>query len=128
LVSPWRGILAVWGRFVESGRAAPQFPLGHPLVALVIPGAISAAPPKQIADAIRRPIPGDFWSELKQGDCRGATRQFPLPRSDGPVEDRGGRRPTLISFKFWGRALVRVGIDCLAFFQRRGYRASGARE
>ena len=61
-----RAIQAVCARHgVPLPAAALQFPLGHPAVAAVIPGAVSAA---QVADNLRHmqhPIPGDFWAELK---------------------------------------------------------------
>ena len=50
---------------VPLPAAALQFPLGHPSVASVIPGAFK---PEQIAasvDAFQHPIPGDLWAELK---------------------------------------------------------------
>jgi D-threo-aldose 1-dehydrogenase len=61
-----RAIQAVCARHgVPLPAAALQFPLGHPAVAAVIPGAVSAA---QVADNLRHmqhSIPGDFWAELK---------------------------------------------------------------
>jgi D-threo-aldose 1-dehydrogenase len=45
--------------------AALQFPLAHPLVASIVPGAIA---PEQVAETIQRlrhPIPAALWSELK---------------------------------------------------------------
>ena len=50
---------------IPLAGAALQFPLGHPIVASVIPGSSSAAQAKQNADAFNHPIPSDFWSELK---------------------------------------------------------------
>jgi D-threo-aldose 1-dehydrogenase len=61
-----RGIQAVAARHaVPLAAAALQFPLGHPAVAAVVPGAVS---PGQVAAnlaAMRHDIPADFWSELK---------------------------------------------------------------
>jgi D-threo-aldose 1-dehydrogenase len=45
--------------------AALQFPLGHPNVASVIPGAIEPGQLLQNVDAMSHEIPEDFWLELK---------------------------------------------------------------
>ena len=47
------------------GAAALQFPLWHPLVAAVIPGAVSPEQVRSNGEWIQHPIPGDLWSELK---------------------------------------------------------------
>jgi D-threo-aldose 1-dehydrogenase len=61
---------------VTLQAAALQFPLFHPVVAAIIPGAYR---PENIADnlaAFRSPIPAAFWSDLiAEG----------LIRSDAPV-------------------------------------------
>jgi D-threo-aldose 1-dehydrogenase len=61
-----RRIQAVCERHeVPLPAAAMQFPLGHPAVAAVIPGALK---PDHIQANIRHfqhPIPGDMWAELK---------------------------------------------------------------
>jgi D-threo-aldose 1-dehydrogenase len=59
--------------------AALQFPLGHPIVAAVIPGAISRAQAAQNLAAFKHPIPPDLWAELKQEG---------LIRADAPVPTR----------------------------------------
>ncbi|WP_158815624.1 aldo/keto reductase [Methylocapsa sp. S129] len=59
--------------------AALQFPLGHPIVAAVIPGAISRAQIAQNLAAFNHPIPADLWSELKHEG---------LLRADAPVPTR----------------------------------------
>jgi D-threo-aldose 1-dehydrogenase len=59
--------------------AALQFPLGHPIVAAVIPGAISRAQVAQNLAAFNHPIPPDLWAELKQES---------LIRADAPVPNR----------------------------------------
>jgi D-threo-aldose 1-dehydrogenase len=59
--------------------AALQFPLGHPIVAAVIPGAISRAQVTQNLAAFNHPIPADIWAELKQEN---------LLRADAPVPTR----------------------------------------
>ena len=59
-------ILAVCQRHgVPLAAAALQFPLGHPAVASVIPGASSPAQQQRNVDAFRYPIPADLWAELK---------------------------------------------------------------
>ncbi len=45
--------------------AALQFPLGHPAVASVIPGAIHPDEVRANVDNFRRPIPTALWSDLK---------------------------------------------------------------
>ncbi len=61
-----RQIETVCSRYEISLRAAAlQFPLGHPSVASVIPGADS---PEQVIDNLKQmrvAIPEDFWKELK---------------------------------------------------------------
>jgi D-threo-aldose 1-dehydrogenase len=50
---------------VPLASAAMQFPLHHPLVASVIPGAIH---PSQVVENVRRmrhDIPDELWHELK---------------------------------------------------------------
>jgi D-threo-aldose 1-dehydrogenase len=50
---------------VPLPAAALQFPLGHPIVASIIPGAISRTQVEQNIAAFRHPIPADLWAELK---------------------------------------------------------------
>ena len=50
---------------VPLPAAALQFPLGHPIVASIIPGAISSAQVEQNLAAFRHPIPASLWAELK---------------------------------------------------------------
>ena len=45
--------------------AALQFPLGHPNVAAVIPGAVSASQVAANVDLVQHAIPKAFWQELK---------------------------------------------------------------
>lgn len=45
--------------------AALQFPLGHKIVAAVIPGAISTEQVRQNLAAFSHQIPADLWAELK---------------------------------------------------------------
>ena len=50
---------------VPLPAAALQFPLGHPSVAAVIPGALKAEHVTRNVAAFRHDIPADFWAELK---------------------------------------------------------------
>jgi D-threo-aldose 1-dehydrogenase len=61
---------------VPLAAAALQFPLGHPIVASVIPGAISQRQVEQNLAAFAHPIPRDLWAELKHEK---------LLRSDAPT-------------------------------------------
>jgi D-threo-aldose 1-dehydrogenase len=51
---------------VELGAAAMQFPLFHPAVAAVIPGALAVREVKENVARIGTKIPSDLWSELKR--------------------------------------------------------------
>jgi len=51
---------------VELGAAALQFPLFHPAVCSVIPGALAVREVTQNAARLSAPIPADLWSELKR--------------------------------------------------------------
>jgi len=51
---------------VELGAAALQFPLFHPALCSVIPGALSAAEVKQNIARLSSAIPVQLWSELKR--------------------------------------------------------------
>ncbi len=60
------GIKAICDRYgVPLTAAALQFPLAHPAVASVIPGPVSPAQVQSNVEAIRHPIPADFWRDLK---------------------------------------------------------------
>ena len=61
---------------VPLAAAALQFPLGHPIVASVIPGAIARREVEQNIAAFQHKIPADLWAELKQEK---------LIRADAPV-------------------------------------------
>lgn len=50
---------------VPMKAAALQFPLAHPAVASVIPGARSVAELEENFRLISHPIPGDFWADLR---------------------------------------------------------------
>jgi D-threo-aldose 1-dehydrogenase len=49
---------------VPMKAAALQFPLAHPAVAAVIPGARSVAELEENFRLVSHPIPGDFWAEM----------------------------------------------------------------
>src|SRR5277367_6929481 len=61
---------------VPLAAAALQFPLGHPSVASVIPGAISRAQVTMNLNAFNHRIPADLWAELKHEE---------LIRADAPA-------------------------------------------
>jgi D-threo-aldose 1-dehydrogenase len=50
---------------VSLGAAALQFPLGHPSVAAVIPGAFSPDQVRSNVTLFEEDIPPEFWAELK---------------------------------------------------------------
>lgn len=61
-----RRIQAVCERHgVPLQAAALQFPLGHPSVAAIIPGAVSPAQVGQNITMVQVAIPADLWAELK---------------------------------------------------------------
>jgi D-threo-aldose 1-dehydrogenase len=61
-----RRIEAVCDRHrVPLPAAALQFPLGHPAVAAIIPGAVAPAEVECNLAHLRTPIPADLWAELK---------------------------------------------------------------
>jgi len=64
---------------VPLAAAALQFPLGHKIVAAVIPGAISTEQVTQNLAAFNHTIPQDLWAELKHEK---------LIREDAPVPTR----------------------------------------
>jgi len=63
---------------VPLAAAALQFPLGHPAVAAIIPGAVHPGEVEQNLAHLRTAIPADLWAELK------AER---LLHPDAPVPD-----------------------------------------
>ena len=63
---------------VPLAAAALQFPLGHPLVASVIPGAVSASQVERNVAAFRHRIPPDLWTALRDAG---------LLHPDAPVPD-----------------------------------------
>lgn len=72
-----RRIEAVCARHgVPLAAAALQFPLGHPAVAAVIPGAFHPDQVRRNVETFQHPIPVDLWAELKHER---------LLREDAPV-------------------------------------------
>ncbi len=66
IIDKTRRIQAVCDRHrVPLAAAAIQFPLGHPSVASVIPGASSPAQQARNVAAFQHPIQPDLWAELK---------------------------------------------------------------
>ena len=62
---------------VPLAAAAIRFPLGHPKICSIIPGAVSPAEVKRNAQIINTAIPEDLWAELKH---EGLVREdAPLP-------------------------------------------------
>ncbi len=62
-----RRVEEVCGRHaVPMKAAALQFPLAHPAVASVIPGARSVAELEENFRLISHPIPADFWADLRR--------------------------------------------------------------
>jgi D-threo-aldose 1-dehydrogenase len=67
LIEKARKIEAVCARHgVELGAAAMQFPLFHPALCAVIPGALAASEVKQNVERLSVKIPTELWSELKR--------------------------------------------------------------
>ena len=61
-----RGIDAVCRRHgIALAAAALQFPLAHPAISSIIPGAVSRAEVSANAAALQADIPADLWAELK---------------------------------------------------------------
>ena len=46
-------------------RQRSQFPMAHPAVAAIIPGARSVAEVEENVRLLSLPIPNDFWEELR---------------------------------------------------------------
>jgi D-threo-aldose 1-dehydrogenase len=62
---------------VSLGAAALQFPLGHPAVASVIPGARSAREARENAGFFEEPIPDALWEDLKAAGLIAAAAPTP---------------------------------------------------
>lgn len=63
---------------VSLRDAALQFPLMHPCVVSVIPGAVTVAEVRGNVESMRTPIPAQLWTDLKSEG---------LLRADAPVDD-----------------------------------------
>jgi D-threo-aldose 1-dehydrogenase len=63
---------------VPLKAAALQFPLGHPAVVSVIPGARSAAEVEENVRMMSHRIPAAFWNELREEGL--VAREAPLPK------------------------------------------------
>jgi D-threo-aldose 1-dehydrogenase len=67
MVERARMIRAVCERHgVPLKAAALQFPLAHPAVAAVIPGAMAVEEVEENAAMLEVPIPSALWAELKE--------------------------------------------------------------
>ncbi|MCB8838974.1 aldo/keto reductase [Aurantimonas sp. VKM B-3413] len=65
---------------VPLAAAALRFPLTHPRVASVIPGAAAVSHLRRNMELLERPIPAELWSDLKTEG---------LLRADSPVPEAG---------------------------------------
>ena len=63
---------------VPLAAAAIQFPLGHPCIAAIVPGAVSPSEVERNADYIDLPIPQSLWDELKAGKLLAADARVPI--------------------------------------------------
>jgi D-threo-aldose 1-dehydrogenase len=63
---------------VPLAAAAIQFPLGHPNVASIVPGAVSPSEVERNAGYISLPIPNALWEELKAENLLAADARVPF--------------------------------------------------
>jgi D-threo-aldose 1-dehydrogenase len=70
---------------VPLKAAALQFPMGHPAVATIIPGARSAAEVEENFELLNTAIPDEFWEELRHLNL--LPPEAPVPRLDRRLED-----------------------------------------
>ncbi len=63
---------------VSLAAAALRFPLGHPVVASVLPGVRSATEVRRTVDLFDQTIPDDLWSQLKSEGLIHAEAPIPL--------------------------------------------------
>ena len=68
--------------------AALQFPLAHPIVASIIPGAFSPDQVRQNVDHCRHPIPASLWSDLKSQGLIAARRAHAAMMARQPIFDQ----------------------------------------
>jgi D-threo-aldose 1-dehydrogenase len=84
IVEKVRQIEAVCARHdVPLAAAAIQFPLAHPLVASVIPGAVAASQVRRNAELLRMPIPAALWDELRAEQLLHPAAPVPLAARNG---------------------------------------------
>jgi D-threo-aldose 1-dehydrogenase len=78
LIEKARRIAAVCQRHrLPLAAAALQFPLAHPAVVSVIPGALSAHEVQQNLSHLRQPIPAALWQELRAEGLLAPTAPLP---------------------------------------------------
>jgi D-threo-aldose 1-dehydrogenase len=63
---------------VPLKAAALQFPLGHPAIACVLPGARSRAEFDDNATMANFPIPAEFWNALRDSSLVDAAAPLPI--------------------------------------------------
>ena len=63
---------------VPLAATAIQFPLGHPCIASILPGAVSPSEVERNADYIDLPIPQSLWDELKAEKLLAADARVPI--------------------------------------------------
>jgi D-threo-aldose 1-dehydrogenase len=73
---------------VPLAAAAIQFPLAHPLVAAVIPGAVSASQVQRNAELLRIPIPAALWDELRADQLLHPAAPVPVAARNGVAAPR----------------------------------------
>jgi D-threo-aldose 1-dehydrogenase len=62
---------------VPLAAAAIQFPLGHPCIASIVPGAVAPAEVEHNVALMTAPIPADLWAELKAEGLLAAAARVP---------------------------------------------------
>jgi D-threo-aldose 1-dehydrogenase len=63
---------------VPLAAAAIQFPLGHPSIAAIVPGAVSPSEVERNSDYFDLPIPQSRWDELKAEKLLAADARTPI--------------------------------------------------
>ena len=53
---------------IPLAAVALQFPLAHPLVSAIIPGALAPEQVQANINLLQQPIPAELWTELKRED------------------------------------------------------------
>jgi D-threo-aldose 1-dehydrogenase len=89
IIEKARRIEAVCARYaVPLAAAAMQFPLAHPLVTSIIPGAVSASQVQRNAELLRIPIPAALWDELRANQLLHPAAPVPVAARDGVAATR----------------------------------------